>query len=283
MRQLLLTHARTPTARPRSGRADSDLLLRRSDTNDDGDARRGRYGTRSRGQGNRAVVELFGNLGVASGRKGSKMGGSIQSVVFDLGGVVRRPQPAFFSRVAQYGLARHDVLAFFMGPDAVEAQMAGRTFGIADMMPTVERALAPVLGDKAHEAAEAVLSVYIDPDPLAWDQSMVRLLEGLHGAGFKIGLLTNGPAEVEGAHFAPLIGRSVDATVLSGRDGVGKPMAQAYELIAERLGLRPNQCFFVDDNAQNIEAARALGMPSCHYTADMPLLVAALRSAGIDW
>jgi len=49
--------------------------------------------------------------------------------------------------------------------------MAGRTFGIADMMPTVEGALVPVLGDKAHEAAEAVLSVYIDPDPLAWDQA----------------------------------------------------------------------------------------------------------------
>jgi HAD superfamily hydrolase (TIGR01509 family) len=261
----------------------ADGLLRRSSTNDEGDARVGRYRTRSRSPGTRVVVELFDGLGVASGRVGSKMSGPIQGVVFDFGGVVRRPQPAFFARVAQYGLTRNDVMAFFMGPDAVEAQMAGRTFGIADMIPTVERALAPVLGEKAHEAAEAVLSVYIDPDPLAWDQSMVQLLEELHGAGFRIGLLVNGPAEVEGAHFARLIDRSVDATVLSGRDGVGKPMAQAYELIAERLGLRPEQCFFVDDNAHNVEAARTVGMPSWHYTADTPLLVAALRSAGIDW
>jgi FMN phosphatase YigB (HAD superfamily) len=60
-------------------------------------------------------------------------------------------------------------------------------------------------------------------------------------------------------------------------------MGQVYELIAERLGLRPEQCFFVDDNVHNVEAARALGMPSCHYTADMSLLIAALRAVGIDW
>jgi putative hydrolase of the HAD superfamily len=211
------------------------------------------------------------------------MSGPIQGVVFDFGGVLRRPQPAFFTRVAQYGLTRDDVMAFFMGPGAVESQMAGRTFGIADMIPTVERALLPVLGDKAHEAAQAVLTVYIDPDPTAWDQSMVQLLEELHDAGFKIGLLANGPAELEGAHFARLTEHSVDATVLSGRDGVGKPMAEAYELIAARLGLRAERCFFVDDNAHNVEAARSAGMPSCHYTGDISLLIAALRSAGIDW
>ena len=149
------------------------------------------------------------------------------------------------------------------------------------MMPIVEHALAPVLGDQAREAAEVVLSAYVDSEVSAWDESMVRLLEELHDSGFKIGLLANGPAEVEGAYFARLTDRSVDATVLSGRDGVGKPMAQAYELIAARLGLGLTQCFFVDDNAHNVEAGRTLGMPGCHYTGDVALLLAALRSVGI--
>ena len=209
------------------------------------------------------------------------MDGSMQGVIFDFGGVLRTPQPLFLSRVAQYGLTRDDVMAFFMGPDAVEAQIAGRAFGIADMVPAVERALTPVLGDRAREAAEVVLSVYVDSELSAWDESIVQLLEELHDSGLKIGLLANGPAEVEGAYFARLTGRSVDATVLSGRDGVGKPMARAYELIAERLGLGLTQCFFVDDNAHNVEAGRTLGMPGCHYTGDVALLLAAMRSVGI--
>jgi HAD superfamily hydrolase (TIGR01509 family) len=207
--------------------------------------------------------------------------GSILGVVFDVGGVLRRPQPGVFARVARFGLTREDMLAFFLGPDAIEAQMAGRKFRIADMVPAIERALSPRLGEQAAEAAETMLSVYVDPDPAAWDESMVELVDDLHEARLKTGLLANAPADLGEIHFPRLAG-SVDATVLSGRDGVGKPMAKSYELIVDRLGLRLEQCFF-DDTSDNVDAARRLGMKAHHYTGDISLLTDALRAAGIDW
>jgi HAD superfamily hydrolase (TIGR01509 family) len=213
---------------------------------------------------------------------GSLKDGSILGVVFDVGGVLRRPQPAVFARIEQFGLTREDVLAFFLGPDAVEAQMAGQSFRIADMVPVIERALSSRLGEQAREAAETMLSVYVDPDPAAWDESMVELLNDLHEARYKTGLLANAPADLGEVHF-PRLAHSVDATVLSGLDGVGKPMAGSYELIVDRLGLRLEQCFFVDDNADNVDAARCLGMKSHCYTGEISLLTDALRANGITW
>jgi putative hydrolase of the HAD superfamily len=39
-----------------------------------------------------------------------------------------------------------------------------------------------------------------------------------------------------------------------------KPDPRIYELTCERLGVTPHECVFVDDFANNCEAAAALGM-----------------------
>jgi len=214
---------------------------------------------------------------------GSGASGAVLGVVFDVGGVLRRPQPGFFGRVERFGLDRDDVLEFFMGPDAVEAQMAGRQFRIVDMVPIVERALSERLGEQAREAAETILSVYVDPDPAAWNEPMLHLVDDLHDAGLKVGLLANAPADFGEVLLPRLTDGLVDATVLSGRDGVGKPMAESYELIVDRLGFVLGQCFFVDDNAHNVEAALRLGMKAHHYTGEISHLTDALRAVGVDW
>ncbi len=208
---------------------------------------------------------------------------SVRGVVFDFGGVLRDPTAAFFDRLSEYDLAREDVLAVFMGPDAVETQMSGQTFGVADMVPTVQAALASTLGTRARSGAEAVLSIYTDPDVSAWNEEMLELAIELRAAGMNIGVLGNGPAEVEEAHFGRLSTSFMDASVLSGRDGVGKPSPQAYELIAERLGVPLEQCFFVDDNAHNVQAAQNLGMPGFLYEGDVRAFSRALHVMGVRW
>lgn len=65
----------------------------------------------------------------------------------------------------------------------------------------------------------------------------------------------------------------IDATYLayfidigaSSETGVAKPDKKAYTLAAQRLGLAPAECIFVDDVLGNVEAARAVGMRSIHY------------------
>ncbi|HEV7824275.1 MAG TPA: HAD family phosphatase [Mycobacteriales bacterium] len=56
-----------------------------------------------------------------------------------------------------------------------------------------------------------------------------------------------------------------DAVVISGEVGLRKPEPEIYRLTAERLGLGPEECVFVDDLAPNVRGAAAVGMVGVHY------------------
>ncbi|MEW2087406.1 HAD family phosphatase [Streptomyces sp. NPDC005283] len=77
----------------------------------------------------------------------------------------------------------------------------------------------------------------------------------------KLGILSNsfvGARERETAlyHFDEL----VDQIVYSHEIGVSKPDPQAFEVTCATLGVRPEDCLFIDDVAVNIGASREAGM-----------------------
>jgi epoxide hydrolase-like predicted phosphatase len=51
-----------------------------------------------------------------------------------------------------------------------------------------------------------------------------------------------------------------DAIVISGQVGLHKPQPEIFELAAERLGVAPRSCVFVDDLRENCAGAEAVGM-----------------------
>ncbi|MEV4218007.1 HAD-IA family hydrolase [Nonomuraea sp. NPDC049725] len=65
-----------------------------------------------------------------------------------------------------------------------------------------------------------------------------------------------------------------DAVVSSARVGVAKPDRRIYEIAAELAGAAPERCLFVDDRAENVAAAVALGMTGVHYRQAADLAVA---------
>jgi epoxide hydrolase-like predicted phosphatase len=56
-----------------------------------------------------------------------------------------------------------------------------------------------------------------------------------------------------------------DDMVLSYQVGLAKPDKQIYILAAERIGLKPEECVFVDDNSYYCEGARDVGMHTVVY------------------
>jgi epoxide hydrolase-like predicted phosphatase len=56
-----------------------------------------------------------------------------------------------------------------------------------------------------------------------------------------------------------------DDMVLSYQVGLAKPDRQIYELAAERLMLKPEECVFVDDNSYYCDGARHAGMSTVLY------------------
>ena len=59
-----------------------------------------------------------------------------------------------------------------------------------------------------------------------------------------------------------------DDIVSSAEVGMAKPEAGIYTLAAERLGLSPGACVFVDDLDTNVEAAREVGMEAVLFRLD---------------
>ena len=59
-----------------------------------------------------------------------------------------------------------------------------------------------------------------------------------------------------------------DDIVVSAEVGMAKPEPEIFRLAADRLGLPPRACVFVDDWDQNVDAARDIGMAAVLHRAD---------------
>jgi epoxide hydrolase-like predicted phosphatase len=97
------------------------------------------------------------------------------------------------------------------------------------------------------------------------DDAMVDGVRALHDRGIPTGLVSNS----WGTRRYPreLIGELFDGVVISGEEGFRKPDPRMYELGAQRIGVEPQACVFVDDLAFNLDPARELGMAAVHHTS----------------
>jgi 2-haloacid dehalogenase len=55
------------------------------------------------------------------------------------------------------------------------------------------------------------------------------------------------------------------AILVSGQEKTRKPFPKIYEIMIERYELNPNKCLFIDDNFENVEAAKKFGMLCVHF------------------
>jgi putative hydrolase of the HAD superfamily len=96
------------------------------------------------------------------------------------------------------------------------------------------------------------------------DEAMIEAVRSARGAGVRTALVSNS----WGVHRYPraLFEEIFDGLVISGEVGVRKPAPRMYELGAQRAGVPPERCVYVDDLAHNLEPARDLGMATVHHT-----------------
>jgi putative hydrolase of the HAD superfamily len=95
------------------------------------------------------------------------------------------------------------------------------------------------------------------------DESMRRAVRRARQAGLRTGLISNSWVE---DHYDPsMLAELFDGVVISGREGIRKPAPRMYELGAERIGLPPEACVYVDDLPFNLSPAEELGMATVHH------------------
>jgi len=90
------------------------------------------------------------------------------------------------------------------------------------------------------------------------DERMLDALRRARAAGVRTGLVSNsmGAGRYDRGRFPELF----DGVVISGDVGMHKPQPEIFLLGAERAGVAPEECVFVDDLRENCEGAEAVGM-----------------------
>lgn len=63
--------------------------------------------------------------------------------------------------------------------------------------------------------------------------------------------------------------------------GIKKPDPASYRMVAERMGVSPEDCWFIDDKKSNVTGARMAGM-TAHHFRNRAALVEDARSLGFD-
>ncbi|MEI4232684.1 HAD-IA family hydrolase [Roseovarius sp. D22-M7] len=95
-----------------------------------------------------------------------------------------------------------------------------------------------------------------DKMPGSWE-----ILAELRGRGHTVWALTNWGPDTWGAAqpLHPELGTMFDGIVVSGHEGLAKPDRRIFDLFCSRAGVEPAECFFTDDSAANVAAARKAG------------------------
>jgi 2-haloacid dehalogenase len=200
---------------------------------------------------------------------------SIEAVVFDLGGVCIDWDP------------RHLYRKLFAGDDeAMERFLtevcsqewnaeldAGRSWGEAIETLTQEHP-----ESRAHIEAFRERWVEMLGGPI---DDTVEILDRLRRNGIPIFALSNWSAETYplARPLFPFL-EWFDGVVISGAEGIRKPDPRIFQVLLDRHGLDAPTTAFVDDVAENVAAAQAVGMTGILYRGGAGLR-ADLRRLGL--
>ena len=97
-------------------------------------------------------------------------------------------------------------------------------------------------------------------------EGSLELVEALHARGVPLFAITNFGADTW-AGFRPTapIFDLFDDIVVSGVEKLAKPAPAIFDLAARRFGHSPGAMLFIDDNADNVAAARGCGWQAHHF------------------
>jgi putative hydrolase of the HAD superfamily len=187
----------------------------------------------------------------------------IATVIFDFGYVLSvAPQPSDYQRLAM--LAGIDGIPF---EEIYWGQRGDYDRGTIDG-PTYWRRVAATAGT---EFTPAQIDSLIAADIAIWMRAnpvMMEWVRALKSRGLKIAVLSNMPIEISSymRQHAPWFG-DFDYVCFSAEVQLAKPEAAIFHACLKVVQATPEECLFIDDRAENVEAARLLGMQALKFVS----------------
>jgi epoxide hydrolase-like predicted phosphatase len=184
----------------------------------------------------------------------------IEGLLVDFGGVLTSNVFTAFEQFCEAeGLMTNTVRDKFMKDPLARELLFDLELGRLDEAE-FERRFAAVLEVEDHNGLIDRLFAGMAPD-----EEMLGAVRAAKAAGVRTGLISNSWGDATNYDrdtFPDLF----DGVVISAEEGMRKPDPEIYVLGAQRVGLPPEACVFVDDLPGNLKPARALGMATVHHT-----------------
>jgi putative hydrolase of the HAD superfamily len=192
----------------------------------------------------------------------------IRAIVSDFGGVLTTPLLSSFVAVQdEIGIATEDLGKAMRAATEERGEnplfeMERGELAEGAFLDLLADALEPLVGHRPH--LHRFREVYFEA--LHPNGEMIELMRELKASGLKMALLTNNVREWEPLWRSMLpVDEIFEKIVDSAFVGCRKPEARIYELTLERIGMRAEECIFIDDLHPNCEGAEALGMRAVHF------------------
>ncbi|MFH1568231.1 MAG: HAD-IA family hydrolase [Gemmatimonadota bacterium] len=191
----------------------------------------------------------------------------VRWLVFDLGGVVVDfdPDAAWVPYARQSPQREAAICALVTDPEGPRARLSEGRISAAEYFAAVDGALGKPLSLSAHKAIDVAVLRGERP-------GMAALLGALDGTA-RLACCSN-THDLHWRHMLatyPCMAR-FEVQLASHLMGVRKPAPEAYEITCQRLGARPEECVFIDDGRENVEAARRVGMVGIHFESPARLV-----------
>lgn len=201
----------------------------------------------------------------------------IRNIVFDMGQVLVYFRPDVF--VERLGVPEGDraLLLREVFQDREWVQLDRGTLSEEEAAERIEKRLP----ERLHSAAEELICGWWKR-PLLPVPGMAELIARLKGMGYGIYLLSNANRQLP-RYFSRIPGSEhFDGRIVSADWLLLKPQREIYEKLYEVYGLKPEECFFVDDQPANVEGAYCTGMDGAVFDGDMDRLCRRLRETGVS-
>ncbi len=201
----------------------------------------------------------------------------IRNIVFDMGNVMIRFDPAFFIRREEITDPADREL--IMKELFLSLEWAQMDSGVLTE-ETAEPLVLARIPDRLKTQVRNLLYHWACPrDTLPGMEELVRRLKA---AGYGIYLLSNA-SKAQHVYWPQYpVSRLFDGKLISCDLGFVKPMREIYEAFTEKFGLVPEECVFIDDAPNNVAGAVACGWHGIVFHGSSDELERKLLALGIS-
>lgn len=200
----------------------------------------------------------------------------IKNIVFDMGNVLMAFKPGEYIRRLGYTGRDAELLEMEVFQTAEWCSM--------DRGTRKPEQIVQILTQRVPEHLKAAV------EPLIchwWEGNLMpipgmgELIQELKTNGYHIYLLSNASRDIYN-YFNRLPAADCFEGMLVSADWLlAKPQHEIYEKLYARFDLIPDECFFVDDRIDNVEAAQLTGMNATVFRGDVSRLRREMRDAGV--